>query len=133
MSDRVLSGDTLSQVEALVGLTLPPDVLKWRPLGPLVVVVTEPVSETTASGRIIKTPATRAMEEGGAGYIVSVGPEAGERLAEAAGTIDIVGLHAVWGRHAGEALVVFDTEDDFKTRFRIIKEEHLLLVEPLKP
>lgn len=129
MSDRVLSGTALARVEAAVGLTIPQDVLKWRPTGALVVVVVEPVAEKTAGG-IVKPRSTQLMEEGGAGYIVSLGPEAGERLAEAAGTVDLVGLHAVWGRHAGESLVVFDTEDEFRTRFRVVKEEFLLLVEP---
>jgi len=132
MSNRVVSGSSLARVELAVGLTVPPSVLKYRPTGDLVVVVVAPAEERTAGG-IVKTEATRRAEEGGAGFIISIGPDVGERLAEAAGTIDVLGLPVVWGRYAGEGLMVYDIEEEHRTRFRILDEAKILLVEPPLP
>jgi co-chaperonin GroES (HSP10) len=126
---RVISGDALNTVEAKVGLKIPDSVLNRRPTGDLVVVVVAPAEERTEGG-IYKPESTRRAEEGGAGYIISIGPDVGERLAEAAGTSDLLGLPVVWGRYAGEGLVVYDIEEEYRTRFRIIDEEKILLVEP---
>jgi len=123
---------TWTELEAMAGLTIPRVVRRATPTGDGVIVVVE-VPEKMTQGGILKPEEVIEKQTGGSGWVLCLGPEAGDLLMDAAGIKDddrekLLGLHVVWGRYGGEALPVPDTEDEFKARFRVIKEEHIRVV-----
>lgn len=121
------------EMERLADLEIPAAVRNCAPTGDKLLVVIERASPRTQSGLIIKSEQTVTMETGGSGWVLSAGPEVGHYLLPAVGLDDsarqrILGMKLCFGRHAGEALVVRDTEDSFNSRFRIIQEQWVMCV-----
>jgi hypothetical protein len=123
----------LEAVEQAAGLTIPEALLRGSPTGDKLAVLVEMPPERSEGGRIIKPQEVLAREMGGSGWIVALGPEAGHDLLAAAGVESrdqLLGRKVVWGKYAGDALVVTDRDDEFKSRFRIIRDEFVMWVCP---
>lgn len=113
--------------------TIPQAVRACIPTGDKILVLVEAPPELTEGG-LVKPQQVIAREMGGSGWIVALGPDAGTVVGEAAAQLlgrdilrsELIGAKVVWGRYGGEALVVTDREDEFQSRFRIIKEEHIM-------
>ena len=122
------------EIERLAGIAIPPVVRTALPLEDRVIVVIEAPKAKTAGG-LYKSEQTMAQEMGGSGWVLRAGPECHQLAAAVRGfkaappePETVVGLHVCWGRYSGEALVVTDRDDEFRSRFRVLMEEHLLLV-----
>lgn len=126
---------TWDEIEKTANIAIPPIVRRATPLPGLIIVVVEMPPERTEGG-LYKTRDTVDREMGGSGWIVAVGPCTGELLQQAASLgsqymatrQELLGRHICWGKYAGDPLVVTDRDDEFRSRFRVIKEEHVLLV-----
>lgn len=127
----------LAYVEAQPGAcAIPDEVSRAIPTGDKILVLVEAPPEMTQGG-LVKPQQVIDREMGGSGWIITLGPDAGELVGQAAVALsdqesinrgDLVGAKVVWGRYGGEALVVTERDDEFKSRFRIIKEEHIMCV-----
>lgn len=132
-SEMIFRHSTIEQEDGACGI--PEAVRACMPTGDKILVLVEAPPELTEGG-LIKPQQVIAREMGGSGWIIALGPEAGTVVGEAAAQLlgrdvlrsELVGAKVVWGRYGGEALVVTDREDEFQSRFRIIKEEHIMCI-----
>jgi co-chaperonin GroES (HSP10) len=127
-------------IEKALGFALSEDALSYRPIGDHVLVVVEPIAEKTKGG-IVRTERTREQEMGGSGWILAVGeltPYTTTGHISALGAAfgpdprAYVGLHAVWGRWSGVNMRVEDVDEDFKSKYIIMRECDLLAVKAVK-
>lgn len=131
---------TWEELEALAGISIPPVVRTFTPTTDKLLVVLEVPPEMTEGG-IVKTQQSREAEMGGSGWVVRVGPQCGFQILQAAVypiEMDPIGLqmdllapavfgrHVCWSRYGGDTFIVTDRDDEFKSRFRILKEEHVV-------
>lgn len=121
---------TWGEIEQVAEIEVPEVVRRCVPTCDKVIIVVEMPARKTKGG-VIKPDEVIEKEKGGSGWVVSLGPDAGHILCAASGISDrdnLRGIKVGFGKFAGDALAVHDTDEGFKGRFRMIPEDRILWV-----
>ncbi|MCI0408603.1 MAG: hypothetical protein L0191_08575 [Acidobacteria bacterium] len=137
----LLMGATLppalrAKLYELIGRELPDSVWEHTPTGSRILVAPEPVSETTSGGVLWKprSMVERQKMEMGAGWIIAVGPHAGDLaphpggMMTATGPADLLGLHVLFKSYSGVSLRIAEDEEEFGGSLLVMTDRDILAV-----
>lgn len=120
-----------ADLERICGHTIPTEARQCCPVGDWLLVVIEK-APSQSKGGIVYTDQTKDEETGGSGWVVNMGPEAGHLLAMAMGRAGhpevALGAKIAFGKYVGHPLMVHDNDRATRSRFILLKEEHVLAV-----